>query len=146
MVEWEPALPSVLFRNAGGGGPWVAVDVSALGAAATGARVEAAVGGTVLGTAWAASTTGYAAGAPPVVHLGLGGDAARARRRPTSRSSSPPSPARRLTLTVPSDSRARSAPVDRRHVAAPGGLSPQRVALLSSSTAEDTIVPPRGTT
>ena len=66
----------MLFRNAGGGGPWVAVDVSALGAAATGARVEARRGGAVLATAWAASTTGYAAGAPPVVHLGLGGDGA----------------------------------------------------------------------
>jgi enediyne biosynthesis protein E4 len=72
MVEWEPELPSVLFRNAGGGGPWVAVDVSALGAAATGARVEARRGADVLATAWAASTTGYAAGSPPVVHLGLG--------------------------------------------------------------------------
>ena len=72
LVEWEPSLPSVLFRNTGGGGPWVAVDVADLGASVTGARVEARVGGESVATAWATGTTGYAAGAPPVVHLGLG--------------------------------------------------------------------------
>jgi len=72
MVEWEPELPSVLFRSAGAGGPWVGLDVSALGPDVGGARVEARRDGQVVATGWAASTTGYAAGAPPVVDLGLG--------------------------------------------------------------------------
>ena len=103
MVEWEPALPSVLFRNTGGGGPWVAVDTSALGPAATGARVEAVVDGATVATGWAASTTGYAAGAPPVVHLGLGGTdplPAEVTVVVTPPASDP------QTLTVPLDSRA----------------------------------------
>jgi hypothetical protein len=73
MVEWEPSLPSILFRNTGAGGPWVGLDVSALGAGVAGARVEVTgTAGDALGTTFAASTTGYAAGAPPVVHVGLG--------------------------------------------------------------------------
>ncbi len=109
MVEWEPELPSVLFRNAGGGGPWVAVDVSALGAAATGARVEARRGGAVLATAWAASTTGYAAGAPPVVHLGLGGDGAASGTADVEVVVTPVAGEARA-LTVPSGSRAALGP------------------------------------
>lgn len=77
MVEWEPSRPSLLLRGAGGGGPWVGVDLAALGTEAGGARVDARLGGRVVATAWAASTTGYAAGAPPTVRLGLG-DAAEA--------------------------------------------------------------------
>jgi enediyne biosynthesis protein E4 len=117
MVEWEPALPSVLFRNAGGGGPWVAVDVSALGAATTGARVEARRGGATLATAWAASTTGYAAGAPPVVHLGLGegGAAAGTAGGPAGGTADielvvTPVAGEAQTLTVPSGSRAALGP------------------------------------
>ena len=72
LVSWEPAVASPLFRGTGGGGSWVEVDVAALGPAATGARVEARVGEDLMATGWAASTTGYAAGAPPVVRLGLG--------------------------------------------------------------------------
>ncbi len=72
LVEWEPSLPSLLFRNTGGGGPWVAVDVDDLGASVTGARVEARVDGEPVATGWATGTTGYAAGVPLVVHLGLG--------------------------------------------------------------------------
>jgi len=72
LVSWEPAVPSPVFRGAGGEGSWIEVDVGALGPAATGARVEVRAGGDVVATGWAASTTGYAAGAPPVIRLGLG--------------------------------------------------------------------------
>ncbi|HEX5946752.1 MAG TPA: VCBS repeat-containing protein [Acidimicrobiales bacterium] len=72
LVSWEPAVASPLFRGEGGDGAWVEVDVAALGPALTGARVEARVGDDLVATGWAASTTGYAAGAPPVVRLGLG--------------------------------------------------------------------------
>jgi enediyne biosynthesis protein E4 len=110
MVEWEPELPSVLFRNAGGGGPWVAVDVAALGAAATGARVEARRGEDVLATAWAASTTGYAAGAPPVVHLGLGDADGTATGAPDVELVVTPVAGEAQTLTIPSGSRASLGP------------------------------------
>ena len=72
LVSWEPAVPSPVFRGAGGEGSWIEVDVGALGPAATGARVEVRAGGDVVATGWTASTTGYAAGAPPVIRLGLG--------------------------------------------------------------------------
>ncbi|MFS8480733.1 MAG: CRTAC1 family protein [Acidimicrobiia bacterium] len=71
LVAWEPSEPSVLFRATGTAGAWVEVDLAALGPAAAGTRVEATAGDR-RATAWATSTTGYAAGAPPVVHLGLG--------------------------------------------------------------------------
>ena len=103
MVEWEPALPSVLFRNTGGGGSWVSVDAAALGPAATGARVEAVVGGTAVATGWVASTTGYAAGAPPVVHLGVGGSGAAPSGVEVVVT---PLAGEAQTLTVPLDSRA----------------------------------------
>lgn len=70
MVAWEPSEPSVLFRTTGAAGAWVEVDLVALGPATAGTRVEATAGDH-RATGWAASTTGYAAGAPPVVHLGL---------------------------------------------------------------------------
>ncbi len=72
LVSWEPSVASSLLRGSGAAGSWVEVDLGALGPAATGARVEARAGGELVATGWAASTTGYAAGAPPVVHLGLG--------------------------------------------------------------------------
>lgn len=72
LVDWEPSVASPLLRNVGASGGWIETDLAALGPDVTGARVEARAGGEVLATGWAASTTGYAAGAPPVVHLGLG--------------------------------------------------------------------------
>ena len=103
MVEWEPALPSVLFRNTGGGGPWVSVDTASLGAAATGARVEAVLDGTVAVTAWVPGTTGYAAGAPPGVHLGLGRAGTAAAEVTVVVT---PVPGDERSVTVPVDSRA----------------------------------------
>ncbi len=72
LVSWEPSVPSPAFRGTGGDGSWIEVDVGALGPAATGAKVEARSDDDLVATGWAASTTGYAAGAPPVVRLGLG--------------------------------------------------------------------------
>lgn len=74
LVEWEPALESPLFRSSGGSQDWVSIDVAALGLDAAGARVEiwTSDGDTRLATTWIESTTGYAAGAPTVTHLGLG--------------------------------------------------------------------------
>lgn len=72
VVAWEPARASSLFRNVGTSGRWVELDLTDLGPAATGARVEAHTGDVVLARGWVASTTGYAAGESAVVHLGLG--------------------------------------------------------------------------
>jgi hypothetical protein len=84
-----------------------------LAAATTGARVEARRGGATLATAWAASTTGYAAGAPPVVHLGLGeGGAATGTAGGTADVELVVTPVagEARTLTVPSGSRAALGP------------------------------------
>jgi hypothetical protein len=74
LVEWEPALESPLFRSAGSSQAWVSIDLAALGIDAAGARVDVWTtdGDTRLATGWIESTTGYAAGAPTVAHLGLG--------------------------------------------------------------------------
>ena len=74
LVEWEPALESPLFRSSGGSHDWVSIDVAALGTDAAGSRVEiwTTDGDARLATTWIESTTGYAAGAPTITHLGLG--------------------------------------------------------------------------
>jgi hypothetical protein len=73
LVEWEPALESPLFRATGPSGDQVRLDISSLGIDAPGARVEAwGEGGSPLARVWIESSTGYAAGAPAVAHLGLG--------------------------------------------------------------------------
>ncbi len=73
QVSWEPDRPSQLFLNRSDAGRTVEVDVAALDDPA-GARVTATLADGGTRTAWAESTTGYAAGAPPLVHLGLGAD------------------------------------------------------------------------
>jgi hypothetical protein len=100
LVSWEPSVASSLLRGTGAGGSWVELDVGALGPAATGARVEARAGGELVATGWAASTTGYAAGAPPVVHLGLGAVTGDVELAVTPTGAAP------RTLTVPAGSRA----------------------------------------
>lgn len=74
LVEWEPALESPLFRSTAAAGDWVRIDLAALGPAAVGARVSASHPGddSTISAAWIESSTGYAAGAPPIAHLGLG--------------------------------------------------------------------------
>ena len=73
MMAWEPAAISPYFRNTGSAGRWVELDVTALGARAPDAVVR--IGGAD-STAWAQTTTGYAAGSPLVIRFGLGEDAA----------------------------------------------------------------------
>ncbi len=73
QVSWEPDRPSRLFLNRSDAGHAVEVDLAALPDPA-GARVTATFADGRQQTVWAESTTGYAAGAPPLVHLGLGAD------------------------------------------------------------------------
>lgn len=73
LVEWEPALPSVVARNTSSGGSWIELDTTALpGAVGHRVSVEDPMTGEVLARAWPTSTTGYAGGSSGVVHLGLG--------------------------------------------------------------------------
>jgi hypothetical protein len=75
LVEWEPALESPMFRATGASGAHVRLDVSSLGIDAPGTIVEAwGESGTLLASDWIETSTGYAAGAPAIAHLGLGID------------------------------------------------------------------------
>ncbi len=71
-VEWEPSLPSRMFRNTSPGGHWLGVSVSGPGQG-VGAIVEVESGdGRLLGRREISVSGGYASGGPPHVHFGLG--------------------------------------------------------------------------
>lgn len=73
LVEWEPTLPSVLGRNTSAGGSWLEIDTTSIPAAIGHlVTVDDPSTGEVLARVWPASTTGYAAGASGIVHVGLG--------------------------------------------------------------------------
>jgi hypothetical protein len=71
QVAWEPDRASTLFRNVSDVGSSIRVDLAAL-ADPAGSVVRVTTGDGTVRTAWAASTTGYAAGAPAVVEIGVG--------------------------------------------------------------------------
>jgi hypothetical protein len=71
QVAWEPARASRAFRTDGTTGAAVEVDLAALPDPAGAAVVVTDADGEVR-TTWVASTTGYGAGAPGVVQVGLG--------------------------------------------------------------------------
>jgi hypothetical protein len=77
LVEWEPALPSLLLRNETSGGHWLSAQVDDP-AGGIGARVEVYRAGMMedpaglLGVREVVAGNGYGAGALPVVHFGLG--------------------------------------------------------------------------
>ena len=79
VAEWCPTKPSLLLRNTTTAGHWLDVDLSATPLGGIGAWVEvfrAGAGGQPdarLGDGWVTASTGYGAGAAPVVHLGLAG-------------------------------------------------------------------------
>ncbi|MDH3463419.1 MAG: VCBS repeat-containing protein, partial [Acidimicrobiia bacterium] len=76
-VEWEPSLPSILFRNDSGGGHWIDVVVGDE-RGGIGTRVEiyraggAGDGSALLGVREIAATVGYTAGIELSAHFGLG--------------------------------------------------------------------------
>ena len=74
LVEWEPALASPAFANTSNSGRWLQVDLGGTAGAAAGTRVDVSdpASGDRIASAWVASTTGYAAGAAPIVRFGLG--------------------------------------------------------------------------
>ncbi len=78
LVEWEPALPSLLLHNDTASGNWLSVSVGPGFGWGIGARVSAYRAGEVgdpealLGVREITASEGYSAGASPEAHFGLG--------------------------------------------------------------------------
>ena len=72
LLEWEPALPSLLLHNEGGDGNWLEVSVDAAHGFGIGWRVEVREGDELLGARDITVTQGYSAGVLPVAHFGVG--------------------------------------------------------------------------
>lgn len=72
LVEWEPALPSLLMRNATDTGNWLQVSVGEEHGFGLGWRVEVRDGDSLVGAREVTVTQGYSAGVSPVAHFGLG--------------------------------------------------------------------------
>ena len=76
LVEWEPTLPTLVLRNAGASGHWIAV--GGTGAAELGARVDVfeAEGlgdpDRLLGSRPITASTGYSSGSESVARFGVG--------------------------------------------------------------------------
>ena len=71
-LEWEPSLPSRLFRNVTPGGHWLQVSV-ADPVGGVGSAVEVfANDGALLGSREIGAASGYSSGKPAVAHFGLG--------------------------------------------------------------------------
>lgn len=71
LVEWEPAIPSLLFRNEGGGN-WLEVSMDASEGFGIGWRVEVRDGDDLIGAREITVTQGYSSGVLPIAHFGLG--------------------------------------------------------------------------
>ena len=76
LLEWEPALPSLLMHNDSSSGHWLEVSVGAELGFGIGWRVEVFEGpnvdGDLLGARDITVTQGYSAGVAPTAHFGLG--------------------------------------------------------------------------
>lgn len=70
-LEWEPSLPSLMFRNSGESGHWLEVSVGRPGGG-IGAVITASSGGETLGVREIGVGGGYSSGRLPVAHFGLG--------------------------------------------------------------------------
>jgi hypothetical protein len=78
VAEWCATKPSLLLRNTTTAGHWLDIDVGSLPVGGIGAFVQvfragaAGQAGALLGDGWVTASTGYGAGAAPIVHVGLG--------------------------------------------------------------------------
>lgn len=72
LVEFDPALPSLMLRNETGSGHWLEVSVASDLGWGVGWRVEVFDGDNLLGAREITTTQGYSAGVAPVAHFGLG--------------------------------------------------------------------------
>ena len=72
LVEFDPALPSLMLRNETGSAHWLEVSVGPDLGWGIGWRVEVWDGENLLGARDITTTQGYSAGVAPVAHFGLG--------------------------------------------------------------------------
>ncbi len=71
-VEWEPALPSIMFRNTGDSGHWLEVSIGGPGRGIGAVVTVSTEDGTVIARQEISAGGGYASGHLPVAHFGLG--------------------------------------------------------------------------
>jgi len=72
LLEWEPALPSLMLRNDTATGNWLEVSVDGAEGFGIGWRVDVLDGDTIVGAREITVTQGYSAGVLPIAHFGLG--------------------------------------------------------------------------
>ncbi len=72
LLEWEPALPSILLRNESGTGNWLEVSVDAEKGHGIGWRISLFDGSKLIGSREITVTQGYSAGVLPIAHFGAG--------------------------------------------------------------------------
>jgi hypothetical protein len=73
-VEWEPSLPSLMFRNTGDSGHWLEVSIGGPGRGVGAVVTLSTEDGTVIGREEISAGGGYASGHLPVAHFGLGAE------------------------------------------------------------------------
>ena len=71
-VEWEPSLPSIMFRNTGDTGHWLEVSLGRPGKGVGSKITVFGTDGEVLGRQEIAVSAGYASGQLPIAHFGVG--------------------------------------------------------------------------
>lgn len=76
VVEWEPALPSIMFRNTGDTGHWLEVSLGRPGKGVGSMVTVSGAGGEVLGRQEIAVSAGYSSGQLPIAHFGVGNQTA----------------------------------------------------------------------
>jgi hypothetical protein len=71
-VEWEPSLPSIVFRNTGDTGHWLEVSLGRPGKGVGSMVTVSGAGGEVLGRQEIGVSAGYSSGQLPIAHFGVG--------------------------------------------------------------------------
>ena len=72
LVEFDPALPSLMLRNETASGHWLEVSVGSEHGYGIGWRAEVLESGALIGARDITTTQGYSSGVAPVAHFGLG--------------------------------------------------------------------------
>ena len=73
-VEWEPTLPSILFRNRGESGHWLEISIGQPGAGLGSQVAVSTPDGELIGIQEIGVGGGYSSGRLPVAHFGLGSE------------------------------------------------------------------------
>jgi hypothetical protein len=73
-VEWEPSLPSLMFRNVGDTGHWVEISIGNPGRGIGSVVTLTTADGIVIGRQEIGVGGGYSSGKLPVAHFGLGAE------------------------------------------------------------------------